>query len=181
MLRFVFLGRLNKTKGLYLLLDALQSVKNANWLLDIYGQTEDESYLQQCITLANKMPGQVFFKKVLQPSDVPPVLLNYDVLLCPTIIEEMVGIVVMEAFAAGLPVIGSDSKGIAEQVRDGVDGFLFRAGSASSLANLLQEIFKDPGLLSKLKKNIQTPKTFDVVAQQVYKEYLIVKKEPAFK
>ena len=86
----------------------------------------------------------------------------------------MVGLVVMEAFGAGIPVIGSDSKGIAEQVTNGVDGFLFKSGSAASLVKVLKKVLDDPATLHKLKLNIQMPLAFEVVARKVYDAYTAI-------
>lgn len=73
--------------------------------------------------------------------------------------------------------IGSDSKGIAEEVINGVDGFLFKSGSASSLADLLQKILLNPDSIDRIKKNIQMPQTFNVVVKQVNDKYLVVTKK----
>lgn len=110
--RLVYLGRISKIKGLHLLLKALNNVTSNNWLLDIYGQTEEEQYAISCKELANKNKDRIFFKKELPPNEVLRVLEEYDALVCPSVVAEMVGLVVMEAFSAGLPVIGSDSKGL---------------------------------------------------------------------
>jgi glycosyltransferase involved in cell wall biosynthesis len=173
-IRLVFMGRLNKIKGLHLLIEALNEITGNNWMLDIYGQTEDKDYAQQCITMANKKPGKIFFKNVLAPGTVLNILRNYDALVCPTIVKEMVGLVVMEAFAVGLPVIGADSGGIAEQVTNGVDGFLFKTGSSAALAKLLQTILNNPLMLETIKINIRAPHPFNITTGKIYKAYIDV-------
>lgn len=170
--RLVYLGRISEIKGLHLLLQAMNKVASKNWLLDIYGQTEEEHYANTCKELAKKNSDRIFFKQVLLPGEVLEVLQQYDALVFPSVIEEMVGLVVMEAFAAGIPVIGSDSKGIAEQVTDGVNGFLFKSGSSASLVTLLKKVLDDPAMLHKLGQNIQMPPDFTVVAKQVYDAYM---------
>lgn len=174
MVRFIYLGRISKIKGLHLLLEALNTISCSNWQLDIYGQTGEAGYEEFCKELATRNNDKIFFKKLLQPQEVLKVLQAYDALVCPTVVEEMVGLVVMEAFAAGVPVIGSDSKGIAEQVKNNEDGILFKSGSDSSLADLLQKVLHEPAILQRLKNNIQVPQSFDIVARQVYNEYRVV-------
>jgi glycosyltransferase involved in cell wall biosynthesis len=55
-------------------------------------------------------------------------------------------VVIQEAFFHGRPVITSDIGGMAEKVRDRVDGLHFRAGSAESLADSLISALRDQGL-----------------------------------
>ncbi|MDQ6844429.1 MAG: glycosyltransferase, partial [Bacteroidota bacterium] len=100
---------------------------------------------------------------------------QYDALIFPSIIEEMVGLVVMEAFAAGIPVIGSDVKGIAEQITDGETGLLFETGNVKALGEILKEVLDNPAKLKSLSGNIIMPKKFDEIAiysLTVYKEAL---------
>ena len=101
-------------------------------------------------------------------------LAYYDALIFPTIIEEMVGLVVIEAFAAKIPVIGSDVKGIAEQVKDGETGFLFKRGNPKDLAGILKKIIANPSLLKTLSGNIFPPKQFDEIALETLKAYKAV-------
>ena len=63
---------------------------------------------------------------------------KYDALVVPSVWLETGPLVVLEAFAAGVPVIGSRLGGIAEMVRDGVDGLLFGAGNPEDLADKIQ-------------------------------------------
>ena len=51
---------------------------------------------------------------------------------------------VIEAMSYGKPVIGSKIGGIPEQIRDGIDGYLFEAGNAQALANTLDLLVKEP-------------------------------------
>jgi glycosyltransferase involved in cell wall biosynthesis len=60
-------------------------------------------------------------------------------------------LVIQEAFIHGRPVICSDVGGMAEKVRDGVDGMHFRVGNASSLASVLERGITTPGLWERLR------------------------------
>jgi glycosyltransferase involved in cell wall biosynthesis len=173
-IRFIYLGRISEIKGLHILIEALNENQFKNWSLDIYGQVGEILYDKRCRELAMQNDNKIFFKNILPPSEVISVIETYDVLVCPTIIEEMVGLVVMEAFAAGVPVIGSLSKGIAEQVTDGVDGFLFDARFKNELVQILENVCINPLILMRLKENIKKTKSFDIVAEQVYAEYKMV-------
>jgi glycosyltransferase involved in cell wall biosynthesis len=71
-------------------------------------------------------------------TDMPDVYRGLDVLVCPSF-REPIPMVVFEAMASGVPVIGADSGGIPEQLDHGSNGFLFRTGDASSLAAAVHE------------------------------------------
>lgn len=68
-----------------------------------------------------------------------------DVLTLPSLSEPF-GIAAVEGLAAGLPVVASDTGGLAEIVEDGVSGFRVRAGDAGSLAAALDRLVDSPEL-----------------------------------
>ncbi len=63
-----------------------------------------------------------------------------DVLVVPSVWYENSPTVILEAYAAGTPVLVSDLGGMAELVQDGVSGFTFSTGNAAALAGLLQRL-----------------------------------------
>jgi glycosyltransferase involved in cell wall biosynthesis len=78
--------------------------------------------------------------------DVRPVFASMDVIVVPSVQPEPLGLVVMEAMAMATPVIGSRSGGIAEQVTDGVEGYLFEPGNEVELAAAMEHLFSDADL-----------------------------------
>jgi glycosyltransferase involved in cell wall biosynthesis len=73
--------------------------------------------------------------------------------------------VVLEAFAAGRPVIASDLGGLSELVKDGVNGRTFRAGDPGALMNVLHDFEDDPGLLPRLARAVGAVRTLEQNAQ----------------
>ena len=65
--------------------------------------------------------------------------------------------IIQEAFVFGRPVICSDIGGMAEKVRDGVDGLHFRTGNPHDLARTLQMCATAPALWEKLAAGISRP------------------------
>ena len=55
---------------------------------------------------------------------------------------------------AGIPVITSNIGGMAELVRDGVNGLLFQVGDSQDLAKKIQIVIDKPDLIENLKKNV---------------------------
>ena len=80
---------------------------------------------------------------------------NVDWVVVPSIWWENSPLVIQEAFHFGRPVICSDIGGMAEKVRDGVDGLHFRAGDPASLARTMRLAIETPGLWERLRLGIK--------------------------
>jgi glycosyltransferase involved in cell wall biosynthesis len=75
--------------------------------------------------------------------DVPELLVGLDVFVLPSRSEGMSN-TLLEAMAAGVPVVASDVGGNSEIVRDGDSGFLYPSGDEARLSQLLTELVGDP-------------------------------------
>lgn len=80
-------------------------------------------------------------------------------------------LVIQEAFAAGIPVVGSNVKGITEQIVDGVNGLLFEFGNYKSLKIILEKLILGPERLLHLSSNINPPPDFSEVAKKTIDVY----------
>jgi glycosyltransferase involved in cell wall biosynthesis len=69
--------------------------------------------------------------------------------------------VIQEAFFHGRPVICSDVGGMAEKVRDGIDGLHFRVGDPHSLAKTFEAAVTNPRLWRSLREGIREPHSMD--------------------
>jgi glycosyltransferase involved in cell wall biosynthesis len=81
--------------------------------------------------------------------DVPDVLAALEVVVLPSV-DEPFGMVLIEAMAAGRPVVAADSGGPREIVQDAETGLLFRTGDAASLAAAILKLLDDAGLARSL-------------------------------
>ena len=77
-----------------------------------------------------------------------------DWVVLPSIWFENSPLVIQEAFHHGRPIICSDIGGMAEKVRDGVDGLHFRAGDAADLAEVIRRAYRTPDLWQRLRDGI---------------------------
>jgi len=73
-------------------------------------------------------------------AEVSPFMQAADCLVCPSLWEEAAGLVILEAMACGLPVIGSSVGGIPEFIAPHRTGFLFPAGNHMALAGRITEL-----------------------------------------
>ncbi len=141
-LRFGFLGRVDEPKGIETLLEAasLLCQQGKRFSLTIGGRAGSD-YLT---TLQQRWPlSNVEYQGFVQPQDF---LATIDVLVYPSLSLEALGNAVFEAYAKGVPVIGSRQGGIPEMIEPGVTGFTFASGDAAMLAEHMAMLIDQPGL-----------------------------------
>jgi glycosyltransferase involved in cell wall biosynthesis len=97
-----------------------------------------------------------------------------DVLVVPSIWYENSPNVILEAFAHQTPVIASDLGGMAELVDDQETGLLFVPNDAEDLVRKLEMLLNDPGLLTRLRKNIVSPKSLETEMAELLSVYQLV-------
>jgi N-acetyl-alpha-D-glucosaminyl L-malate synthase BshA len=93
-----------------------------------------------------------------------------DILLLPSELESF-GLVALEAMACEVPVIATQVGGIPEVVSHGVDGFLYRVGDVSSMAEGCLAILNDPQLSSNMGKAAREHARNDFCASKIVVQY----------
>jgi glycosyltransferase involved in cell wall biosynthesis len=91
--------------------------------------------------------------------------------LVPSIWWENSPLVIQEALLNRRPVITADIGGMAEKVRDGLDGFHFQAGSPFALASLLRGLAARPERLAALQPSLAIPPSVQDTAAATLKLY----------
>ena len=132
----LFAGKLREAKGVHILLAAMERVWQTLPLtvLVLVGGTEygrgrtmrETPFLQELRRQIARARGRVVLTGFIPPVEMPDAYLLGDVFVGPSQIEEGLGLVFLEAAAAGLPVIATRMGGIPEVVRDGETGLLLQ-------------------------------------------------------
>jgi glycosyltransferase involved in cell wall biosynthesis len=136
----VFAGRLAHEKAVDTLIEAVSKVDAAR--LVIAGDGPDAASLRE---LAERCaPGRVEFVGRLPKPEVTALLQSAVAACVPSRWYENQPLSVLEAFAAGVPVVGTAIGGIPELIEDGVDGYLAPVDDASALAEVLAKVVEDP-------------------------------------
>lgn len=171
-LRFVFLGRLEPLKGVHILLEALKKNKRLKVRLDIYAVIQfDDNYVKKIKRLVAR-DERVRMMAPVASDRVINLIKQYDALLVPSQSFETGPLVVLEAFAARTPVIGSELGSISELIQDNCNGFLVRNYHlASAWEKMIHEFCEAPQLLNIIKTKIQSPKTMSAVASEMLQLY----------
>ena len=172
-LRIVFLGRLDPTKGADILIKALRHIPDLPVEVHLYGIAQGNAsnvYLRQLQTLADTDPRITFLPAV--PGDqVIPILKTYHALAVPSRWLETGPLVVLEAFAAGIPVLGSRLGGIAELVTHERDGLLVAPDSVNDWVAALTRIVDQPDLYAQLKDGVRPPRRIEQVSNEMLELY----------
>jgi glycosyltransferase involved in cell wall biosynthesis len=167
--RVAFLGRLHPTKGVHMLVEALRGDPQLPVRLDIFGVAQGEAdhvYGQRLATLAAG-DARIALRAPIPNGQVVERLQEYDLLAVPSQWLETGPIVVLEAFAAGIPVAGSNLGGIPELVEHGVNGLLIDPASPANWAAALRSLSQDPDLLATLRSRIRPPRTMRDAAAEL--------------
>ena len=162
-IRFGYIGQISPSKGVHVLLDAFLSTRLFDSArLDIHGDYHQfPSYADQLRERASDSRGGIAFHGAFAHPELGEVLSNIDVLIVPSIWPENNPRVVHEAFAAGVPVVGSDVGGISEFVQHEINGLLFDRNSAEGLANQMRRVIEEPDLLPRLRDGVPPVKTIE--------------------
>jgi glycosyltransferase involved in cell wall biosynthesis len=160
--RFAYIGRISRRKGLHILLESARLLpEDSACEIHIFGATtndEDEKYRKQILS-AYKGRATIFSHGLIPHDKLYEAFAIVDVLVVPSLIPEAFGLVVQEAFTAGRPVIVANSGGLAERVRDGIDGFVVEPNNRFLLSQALQKIIANPGLIRDMTKDLPHVKT----------------------
>jgi glycosyltransferase involved in cell wall biosynthesis len=151
---FGYTGGLAPHKGVHLLVEAFRGLEAGNARLKVYGSYSHEvEYAQRLLKIAEG-DKRIEFCGTYKPTDVGDVLQGIDVVVVPSTWYENYPLAVHEALACNVPVIAADIGGLAEAIRNSVNGFIFRVGDVAELKNKLLQVVENPQRLNKIKENL---------------------------
>jgi phosphatidylinositol alpha-mannosyltransferase len=173
----LFVGRLDKRKGFLTLLESFIKLKPdyPQLQLQVIGPFESKAchpyqkMAQACGVTDIEFVGYV------SPEQLPDYYHQADLFCAPSIGFESFGIVLLEAMAAGLPVVASDIAGYRSLVSDGQEGLLVPPGQSGPLANALRRLLDNPyqrqkmGQHGRLKANQYS---WDYIVDRTLEVYL---------
>lgn len=141
-LRILYLGRLEQVKGVDILCEAVVrvSARLPNLWLDVAGWGTLEGTLRE----AYGSHPQIVFHGAVFGEDKARLLAACDAVAVPSVYSEVFGIVVVEAYAYGKPVIAARSGGLPELIREGETGWLITPRDVEALADVLGRIAASP-------------------------------------
>ncbi len=180
-LRFGFLGRWDPVKGVHFLVEAFRRLPKSLAvelrILAFAAGTDSKEYREVVRRSAVGDPRIYFLPEALNQGGAE-FLAAVDVLVIPSQWLETGPLVVLEAFAAGNPVIGSNLGGIRELVSHEKNGLLVSHDDVTAWTASMARLATDHGLIKRLRQGIGTVRTMSDVANDMamlYRELLAIK------
>lgn len=157
---FGYFGNLSPYKGTPVLLDAcrrLAAQGQEGFRLHLHGAApfQSDAFKASVAEGVAAAAGTVIAHGAYRREEIPSLIARVDWVVVPSIWWENAPLVIQEAFQHRRPVICSGIGGMAEAVRDGVDGLHFRAGDGADLSRVMLAAGGDPALWSRLTRNIR--------------------------
>jgi phosphatidylinositol alpha-mannosyltransferase len=169
-----FLGRFDEPrKGLPVLLEALRPVvrKHPGARLLIAGRGDAVAVRG---LIGEDLRAHVALLGELTEEDKAAFLRSVDVYVAPNLLGESFGVVLIEALAAGAPIVASDLDAFARVLEHGTAGVLVRRGDPVALAGTLCELLADPARraeLSAIGAQVAAGYDWDVLARRILAVY----------
>jgi glycosyltransferase involved in cell wall biosynthesis len=170
--RFGFFGQITEYKGVEVLLQAVHLISKeirAKMIFEIHGANLESQgqWFQELIDTLRKpliVEGVLRWVGPYEQTELAQRMRKVDWVIVPSIWWENSPLVIQEAFANDRPVICAGIGGMAEKVRDGVDGLHFEVRNPLDLAETMIQAASEPGLWQRLSANIREPLSFEQCA-----------------
>jgi glycosyltransferase involved in cell wall biosynthesis len=166
---FGYFGNLNPWKGVPSLLKAAQRLTSSgfeDFELRIHGGApfQSKDFVDEIEALLDETEPQVIRLGQYRRDELPALIAAVDWVVMPSIWWENAPLVIQEAFLHRRPVIASNIGGMAEAVRDEIDGLHVRPDDPVSLATTMRRAMETPGLWDSLVSGITSPPDIAAVA-----------------
>lgn len=154
----LYVGTIEERKGLTYLIDAISMLdNNTSVKLNIVGKVVDQKYydnLKQQISAAGLVENVNFLGRVSDDT-LAECYQKAEIFTFPSLLEGY-GIVLIEAFNNGLPIICFDNTAMPYTVKDGVNGFVAKNKDVKDMASKIQFLMGNAPLREKLQEGIET-------------------------
>lgn len=174
----LFVGRLAEKKGVCYAIEAMRYVDNAMLVIAGDGPLRNELTVQ-AEALCRETGKEIVFIGAKTHEELKEIYASADIFVMPSVTakdgdKEGFGLVMLEAFASGLPIVASRSGGIVDLVKDGVNGYLVPEKDSKGLADRINLVIKDDCIYNNMQTEAYTTaKQYDysIIAKK-YAEFM---------
>ncbi len=182
----VYIGQIAPHKGIHVLIEGIQRAKAVvgaegrfKLRFTIYGNVEAFPRYRIRLERLIAQDPSIRLAGPLPRERLSEALAEADVLALPSIWPENSPLIVLEALAAGVPVLASAVGGVPELVRHGENGWLVPPGDARAIAEALAGWIRQPEALERLRAQAQPPFSFEQAMEAMIRLYEATIREPA--
>lgn len=177
--RFLHVGRVAFEKKIDVVIDAMNIVSKRypKSILTITGDGPALTSLKKQV-VKSSLRKNIIFTGFIQRDKLPKIYRDHDVFITASEMETQ-GLVLLEAMASGLPVIGVDVLAIPEVVHDNKTGYLVEKRDSVEIAKKMIELIHNPELVEKMGKNARKKSEehdVNLCAKKLEKTYFLLKK-----
>ena len=173
--RMLFVGRLAAVKGAPVLFQALAEavLQRPDLHLTLIGDGPERAQLE-AEAQAMGLAAHLSFVGYKSQSEVAQALSEVDLLVLPSFAEGL-PVVLMEAMAAGLPVLTTQIAGVPELVEDGQTGLLVPPGDAGALRDGMLQLLSDPATAAAMgaRGRVKVATEFNIESEAAWLGHLI--------
>lgn len=168
----LFVGRLIKAKGIFDLLEAMPLVlKQKVCRLVVVGDGPRSGELMQCL-MRHGLDNDVTLAGYLEGEELMAAYHSADIFVLPSWSEGF-PFVIVEAMNAGLPIVTTHIRGMADHLTSGVNALFVAPRDPTSLADRICELLSDGGLRSRMSE-MNREKVKEFAPEKVGRQYLEV-------
>jgi glycosyltransferase involved in cell wall biosynthesis len=170
-LRVGFLGTLLEHKGALVAVDAVVSRPELDVELRLYGGSFEQHEYEDALREEAAGDSRIVFAGSYEHADLPVILAGLDAVVVPSLWHENLPIAGLNAIASGVPLLVSDVGGLTELVDDYECGLAFRRGDSGDLADRLEQLVREPGILHRIRRGMVKPPSVEEEASRIVAVY----------
>ena len=170
-LRFGYIGAFHAHKGIDVLLEAFRGLGDRASLHihgSSFGSPVSEAHFRR---ITSEAASGIVVHGRYDNERIGELLAGLDAVVVPSVWYENSPLTIQESQIAGVPVITSGEGGMAELVRDGIDGLHFRLGDATDLRRVLERVIGQPAILDAMRANAPDVPTIEAQADRIRDHY----------
>lgn len=185
-LHVIYLGQIAPHKGVHVLVEGVRRAKRMappgrTLRLTLYGNDQAFPAYARSLRKAIGEDPEIRLAGVLPRERIGEALAEADLLAVPSIWPENMPLAVLEALAAGVPVLASEIGGLPELIQHGVNGWQVPPGDADAIAAALVRFLEAPEVLEALRAGARPVHTMEaaMTAMMVLYRDVVGKQETA--
>ncbi len=152
--------------------------ENENIFLTLVGDGNQRNVLEEMVKKLH-LEKKVIFRGIIQNTQIPECLIHSDVFVLPSLSEGFPN-VILEAMAAGLPIVATNVGGLAEIIKDGENGYLVEPKNPDQLAQKLLAILQNNDIRTRMScNNIDKARRYswEIIVNELESVYRTIVKE----